>query len=104
MQYLGILKLEEFSLNEVIELVPDRYNHKCNHSAIKKVYEHHIYNDLRYNCVSGVTRDNSGELARFSNSKDIPKYSMLNTHEILDDQFMPYINNSLSRLKRGLTA
>lgn len=54
---------------------------------------------LRFDNATGIIRDNSGELERFSNPADhVPAESL---EEIMEWQFRRYINNSASRISRG---
>jgi hypothetical protein len=97
---LNRVSIKEFSFNQIMQSVNAAYA-GCSEDA-RKAIDHHYAMNLSYNCDTGVTRSKQGELARYANSIDIPVYEKLD--EILTHQFIPFINNSISRLMRGLDA
>lgn len=61
-----------------------------------------VARDLRYNIKTGITRDNSGELARYCHKSDIPVYESM--EQVLEWEFRCYVRNGASRLARGFEA
>ena len=99
MEYLGILKLNEFSLNDVYSELPERY--KNNKKEAQAAFEAYINYDLRYNAGKGTVRTKEGWISKYKYNNEKPCYTALNLHLILQDEFMPWINNSISQQLRG---
>lgn len=96
----GRRSIRTFSYEEIASNVNPLYK---NHIAeINEAIDHHYSLILSYNCDDGITRNREGKQAEYVNKQDIPKYTSLN--DVLLDQFMPFINNSVSRLLRGYSA
>jgi hypothetical protein len=97
----GRVSFRDFSYDSIVEMVNPTY--KDHKDLIAKAYDKHYSNHLSYNCDTGVTRNKElGQLSKYSNSDEIPTYT--NMDDILLDQFMPILNNSVSRLLRGYEA
>lgn len=58
--------------------------------------------DLRYCIETGITRDCTGELARYCNKSDVPIYDSL--EDVMRWEFRGFIGNSASRVARGFSA
>jgi len=94
------VSIREFSLEKIEANVNPAYSaHKV---EIQEAISHHYTKNLSYDCDSGRTRNKDGHLAQYSQKSDIPKYNMID--DVLVDQFMSFINNSISRLLRGYPA
>lgn len=93
----NIQKLSDFTINDVLKELPDRYIN--NKDLAEKVYNRLVKSDLKYNVSSGYTTDRSGHLSNFVCIDDIPTYT--NYYDVLADQFMPWINNGISRILNG---
>lgn len=98
---MDISYLKNFSFLDVYNNLPDRY--RFDTELAQKAYEYQVSIDIRYNIKTGKTYNNNlGNIASYVNSSDMTEYRDTLDIDILINQFMPNINNSISRIKRGL--
>ena len=94
-----VVYLNHFSLNQVLELLPDRFS-GYKEIAIK-AYEYHCKIKLKYNTKTGKAFNSDlGLISSFTSKLEIPVYDQIDS-DLLSDCFMPEINNSISRNIRG---
>ena len=93
----NIQKLSDFTIGDVLRELPERYIN--NKDLAEKVYIRLVKSNLKYNVSSGYTTDRSGHLSNFTCKDDIPNYT--NRYDVLSDQFMPWVNNGISRILNG---
>lgn len=75
----------------------------CTQEVFDRSVTKHIRTDLRFDNSTGVVRDDHlGELSRPSNPRDFTPHA--DVSEVLHWEFKPHVNNSISRINRGLTA
>lgn len=74
----------------------------CTQEEFETAIKKHTDNNLRFDNKTGVTRDDDGELCRYSNPSEFEPFT--NTNDVIEWEFKRFINNSISRLRRGYEA
>lgn len=94
--YLSDVRLDLFIEQDRTRISP--YGEKL----IAEAYAALCAKGLRYNSSSGITRNNYGELSRYSNEQDIPADYTIS--EIAEYALQPFVRNLASRFHRGFSA
>lgn len=93
-----VIKLGKSDFKLVKELNKKRKS-GCTSLTIKKCFDKHLKDGLKYNKKTGVLSNKSEWLAKYSHKEDIPKNPTRD--EVIEWHFMNEIANSCSRMKRG---
>ena len=92
-----IIKLKESDFETVKKI--NRKRNSCSSKELRKSFDKHIKDGLKYNKNTGVVRNKSGFVSKYSYKKDIPKKP--SREDVIEWQFFGEIANSCSRLRQG---
>ena len=88
-------------LRDVLHLIEKRNFRECTQAEFERALAHNLKIDLRYDNATGKMRDNElGVICELSNPKEHVPHD--NLEDVLRWQFWGWINNSISRIQRGL--
>lgn len=91
----SIIRLSEFTLEDIFNALPER--HVSRKEMAKNAYHVYLTLNLRFNVNTMTVFAGSDWLSKHSQCKDMN----IDELDVLHDEFMPWINNSISRQVQG---